>query len=410
MKNPFTNLKNKDIEKNIEVLLKRYFCPETELFYEFVIDEENTAWFHLPKPEDIKKSIPNPCGWGTGMEDSAMNGSNALDGLVSAYAISKNSDIVPLAEKVCRGLLLCAKSKLDPGFLARSVSPFDGESHYIESSRDQYTHWICSLCNYFDSPLSSPEMKASICAAIEKTAEKCLRDVRKETNYNMLREDGTIGRVNQMWGNISTHEWTRLPSFYLAAYHLTQKTKWFDLYLKYRDEALENSLEHKPAAMGGYMNLQMQCSLRLMYNYETNHAVKEKILSIMQKLSAHGAEKAVTLSHEYCQIKHRDEINFRFKKWNETEPLRQGIINGYNYDNPAQSDRKDNSAFYPVREIAEYAIVAALCPGFKIGNEIIDAITNMISKIDLVKHSSIYAHLLLPCAYAICVEKQDFEI
>ena len=34
----------------------------------------------------------------------------------------------------------------------------------------------------------------------------------------MLREDGTIGKVNKMWGDIGPHEWMRLPMFYLAAY------------------------------------------------------------------------------------------------------------------------------------------------------------------------------------------------
>ena len=68
-----------------EVVFRRFFCPETELFYDYVIDDQSNAWHHLPLPDDIKANVPNPCGWGTGMEDSALNGGSALDALVLAY-------------------------------------------------------------------------------------------------------------------------------------------------------------------------------------------------------------------------------------------------------------------------------------------------------------------------------------
>ena len=71
------------ISEFLEVVLKRYFCPETELFYDFVVDDNGNAWHHLPKPSQIANSYPNPCGWGTGMEDSSMNGGSAIDGFIS---------------------------------------------------------------------------------------------------------------------------------------------------------------------------------------------------------------------------------------------------------------------------------------------------------------------------------------
>lgn len=406
MTNPFVNLQNKAIERNIEVVFKRYFCPKTELLYEFVVDEENNAWFHLPTPEHIKKSVPNPCGWGTGMEDSAMNGGCALDACISAYEITKNAQIIPCADAICRGLLRCSSGQRDKGFVARSVSPFDGKSHYIESSRDQYTHWLCSLVNYYDCEMCDHEMKDKIKTALINTAEKCVRDVTKENDYNMLREDGTIGRVNKMWDGIATHEWTRLPAIYLAAYHATREDRWKKYYMIYRDEAIEKSSAHNPEAVWGYPNLQMQYSLRLLYNYDNDVAVKSKIKQIMEKIAVFSEKRSIEYSKEYCQEKYLDQLNFRFHKWNVVAPLRQGIINGYNYDNPNQSANKGNLICNMVREIGEYAITAAICPDYKIESRTISAVTNMAEKIDLKRHSSIYAHLLLPCAYAICLENK----
>ena len=81
-------MKNSIFKRAWETAFRRFFCPETELFYDFVTDVENNAWHHLPTPDDITASVPNPCGWGTGMEDSALNGGSALDELVSAYAVT----------------------------------------------------------------------------------------------------------------------------------------------------------------------------------------------------------------------------------------------------------------------------------------------------------------------------------
>ena len=53
---------------------------KTNLFYDFRVSNEAGANIsHLPGPELIQKQIPNPCSWGTGMEDSFLNGAMILD-------------------------------------------------------------------------------------------------------------------------------------------------------------------------------------------------------------------------------------------------------------------------------------------------------------------------------------------
>lgn len=380
------------------VVFRRFFCPDTNLFYDFVIDDGN-AWHHLPSVEDIKASIPNPCGWGTGMEDSTLNGGTLIDALVSAYALTYDGRIKEYADKVLCGLLRCAR---EDGFIARSISPFDKESYYIESSRDQYTHWIYGALRFYDSPLCNEVQRSRIRQVITSVADRCARDVTPENEYHLTRADGSVGLVCKMWGGVGAHEILRLPMFYLAAYHVSGEEKYKNEYSKYIAEAIEGSASHRPEAMRCYCSLQMQCSLRVVYDYDPT--MREKLLEIMKKNAEYGAKKAIVNSREFCKPEHQNEINYRFRKWNEVEPRNMGHFGGFDYINPAQSERKDNVAFYPVREVAEGAMVAAMCPQIRVSDELIAAVDSMASCVDFEKHSSVYAPLLLASAYISCKE------
>ena len=192
--------------------------------------------------------------------------------------------------------------------------------------------------------------------------------------------------------------------FYLAAHYVTGKEKYKTEYEKYISEALEASQAHPPDTMRCYCSLQMQCSLRVVYDLDPIHRAKS--LSIMLKNAEYGAKKAVINSKEYCKPEHKADIDYRFHKWSEVEPRNMGSFYGFNYINPAQSERKDNRAFYPVREIGEGAITAAMCPLYLVSDELLEAVDNMACTIDYRRHSSIYAPLLLICAKAACLENQ----
>lgn len=381
-----------------DVIFRRFFCPDTQLFYDFVIDDGN-AWHHLPSVEDIKASVPNPCGWGTGMEDSALNGGTLMDALVSAYALTGDGRIKEYADKVFRGLLRCVGGD---GFIARSISPFDKKSYYIESSRDQYTHWIYGALRFYDSPLCDEGQKAQIRQVLTAVADRCTRDVTQKNEYHLTRADRSIGLVCKMWGGVGAHEILRLPMFYLAAYHVSGEEKYKNEYSKYIAEAVEGSASHRPESMRCYCSLQMQCSLRVVYDYAPT--LRETLLEIMKKNAEYGTKKAIFNSREFCKPEHQSNINYRFCKWDQVEPRNMGHFNGFDYINPAQSERKDNVAFYPVREVAEGAMVAAMCPEIRISEELALAVDNMASCVDFEKHSSIYAPLLLASANISCKE------
>ncbi|MDR2201840.1 MAG: hypothetical protein LBP26_03635, partial [Clostridiales bacterium] len=48
----------------------RLFYGKTNLFYDCLVsDDPDGAVCHQPPPETIRLQVPNPCGWGSGMED-----------------------------------------------------------------------------------------------------------------------------------------------------------------------------------------------------------------------------------------------------------------------------------------------------------------------------------------------------
>ena len=384
-----------------EVVFRRFFCPETELFYDYVIDDQSNAWHHLPLPDDIKANVPNPCGWGTGMEDSALNGGSALDALVLAYEKTGDPRIKTYTDAILRGMLRCAAEQ-DQGFIARSVSPFDQKSRYIESSRDQYTHWLYGVFRLYSSPLCDEQQKKDIRRVFAAVADKALRDVTPENDFHMTRADGSVGIVCKMWGGVGTHEALRLPMFYLLAHHVTGDEKYMTEYTKYIDEAIAASLPHRPETMRCYGSLQMQCSLRAIYDLERNEERRAALMKMMKHNADYGQRKALQNTFEFCKPEHAADLSFRFHKWNEVEPRDMGTFGGFTYINPAQSERKDNRAFYPVREVAEGAIIVALCPDYRPNQELISAIERLAAVIDFPKHSSIYAPLLLACAHVTC--------
>ena len=125
----------------------------------------------------------------------------------------------------------------------------------------------------------------------------------------------------------------------------------------------------------------------------------------MKRNAEFGNEKAIKNSTEYTKAEYREQLSYRFKKFDSIEPLTVTIEHGNEYYNTAQSEREDNPMFYPVRSVGEGAMIAALCPDFKISDELISAVLNMADALDYENQYSVYAPLLLSCAYIMCKEK-----
>jgi hypothetical protein len=261
---------------------EKLFLDETNLFYDYITSYEiNKRFSHLPSAEEIKRQTPNPCGWGTGMEDSMLNGGVAMDLICLRYEQTGDETCRELAEKVFKGMCLCAEVHGKKGFVVRSVSPLDEESCYINSSRDQFTLFVYGVWRFWRSPLSSKESKEKARDLLIATAEYCEKTILKENDYNLLRLDGQKAMVSKM-EECYTHEIMRLPMFYAAAWDASGNDHWREMYLKYALPGIEINLQMDRKRGWWDIELsQMQFSLRLLYEVETEKALKDKYAETM---------------------------------------------------------------------------------------------------------------------------------
>ena len=123
------------------------FCGRTNLIYDYLGSTGKDRFDFLPFPEEIEHDFPNPRGYATGMEDSALNGGIMIHAaLLRARLFPETAEECrTFAAKLLRGLELCATVHGREGYVVRSVSHRDGTSCYSCSSRDQLTFWVWGL-------------------------------------------------------------------------------------------------------------------------------------------------------------------------------------------------------------------------------------------------------------------------
>lgn len=374
------------VDKIHYYIWNKLFYKGTNLFYDYLIsDNPEDTIAAMPSPELVNAQIPNPCGYSTGMEDSSLNGGIMLDAVVCAYEVTGNEAYINEAKKIYDGLRLCAEVHHYPGYIARSVSPHDKKSVYLDSSRDQYTNWVFGAYRYYNCPFVSAGHKKSIANTIVNIAKKHEREVVAENNYAILRPDGKPGRVLGMWGDVEAHEFLRMPMFYLAAFYVSGDIKWKDLYEKYRQEALQKSFEIDCSKLWhAYCSLQMQFSVRLLYELEEDAYFKSEYKRLMEKLAdyylGHIVKDCERVTCENSEI----VLDCAYVRWDKLLARYTGTIGGYAYYNPKQPQGTVD-CFYALRDIGNSAAVIALSGG-KATREVLSAIVSVIEKIDVDRH------------------------
>ena len=322
----------------------RLFSDKTNLFYDFVSSYNYEHRFdHLPTDDEITAQIPNPCGWGTGMEDSMLNAGPMMDVIIMRYEQSGEAYLRELADKVFKGMELCATVHGKKGFLARSVSINDKKSCYFNSSRDQYTLFVYGLWRFYHSSLSDHSQKEKAKKLLIDVAEYFEKNVSSENNYNALRLDGKPGLVCQMDGDIGIHEVMRLPMFYAAAWDVSGEQHWYELYRKYAIPGIEKNLEFKNKEHWWYIELyQMQISMLLLSSIEQDPSLCEKYVKVME-LAAGVAKIQIEKHKKHLQIVNVDfstlptpwrEGEFAIRKNSITKPNKSALFHGYPYFMP----------------------------------------------------------------------------
>ncbi|MGN0846871.1 MAG: hypothetical protein ACI4RA_05745 [Kiritimatiellia bacterium] len=275
-------------------VMTTFYSPKTGNIYVTTPDKVNPA-------RDFPGGLLRPeLGYGTGLEDCAINGGVALSGLVDKWMVTRDDALRADSEKVARGLLRLATAHPYRGFVARGLCVEDGTSICRLTSRDQVTHWMHGLYRYYASGLAPEPLKAEIRAAFADVAGLMARNVTKENNWNFLQADGTRDpRGICKMREVHPHEAARLAMVYALAWKVTGAPRWEDLYKAHRAEALEGSCALKtcPAhvirgLMPEYTLIQMNTSLEAILAVETDAACRAQAIDAMVACARLARERA----------------------------------------------------------------------------------------------------------------------
>ena len=132
----------------------------------------------LSSPQDIANRVvngkPMPYGYGSGIQDVALENGQFLFALCDAYEATHDEDLAAMARRLFEGMKLVAAVSPVPGFVPRGPHP-DAKSYYPDSSRDQTCAFVEAMWRYHASPLSTADDKAFIADAVAKVARRMER-------------------------------------------------------------------------------------------------------------------------------------------------------------------------------------------------------------------------------------------
>lgn len=297
----------------------RFFHPDTHTFMDYVSSyEPGKELAHLPTAGEVGRQYPNPCGYGTGMEDGMILGGAMLSLICDRFAVTEEESLRADAARVFDGMRRCATVHGVPGFVARNVCPQDRKSIYINSSRDQYTHFVHGLWTYHRSPLPDEATREEIRRLLAAVADRMIEFATPARDFDFGRADGArcpLG-ICRMW-NVQAHEAARLPMIHAAAWQATGAERYRKLWRDHAPEAARQSAspdERLPA----YALLQMQASLELLRPLEPAEDVRNAISDAMRRVGD-LAERRFALTMRRLAQKSADDMRMTGPDWRQAK-------------------------------------------------------------------------------------------
>lgn len=334
-----------------DVAWSRFYLSKVQTFGDYLSSyEKGKEQAHLPTAEEVKRQYPNPCGYSTGMEDGAILGGAMLSVLCDRFAVTRDETLREKAAGVFAGLKRCATVHGVRGFVARNVCPEDGKSVYINSSRDQVTHFVHGLWQYYHSPLPDEDTKLQVRAVLADVAERMIKFVTPENDFDFCRADGErcpLG-ICRMW-NVQAHEAARLPMIYAAAWDVTREERYRKEWRRYAADAIAQSAnpgENKPA----YTLLQMQCSLEVLHELEPDAELKATIHERMTHVRDLAAKRFTSVISQIAK-KSPEEMKMLGPDWRHVSVWK----NQKGYPNPQWGPYRE--IWHITREAGESALI-----------------------------------------------------
>ena len=377
----------KNIQSAWDFIFTKLYHKGAKLIYDYrTTEDDDGAFVHLPTKEEIARNYPNPCGWTSGMEDGDIQGGVMLDAVIYRYEITKEKSLKVLANDLYEGLMRNATLSEERGFLIRNRHPEDGKTHYINSSRDQYTHWVYAMLHFYHSELSNEEQREAIRKVLVEFAKKAKRDIIQENDYCLLNEEGRPSLVGDMRGiNVVWHEALRTAMIYMAAYVVTKDEYWLETYRQEREWGLATSEQIKLNPViykGAFALMQMQLSVRLCYDYETEPAYKERYENLMAKV-AEFSEYYAPISQEALKGVTLPKTVPAWRECPETF-IEKKVSKGYPVT-VCWVKRSAFSKYYEYRNLGESLITQLLCENRAIDFKQVQIFKSVVESLSLAE-------------------------
>lgn len=321
-------LYRENAERLLDFCKRALFCERTAMLY----DHANKPASYFPTAEEIARVIPNPCGYGTGMEDCMISGGMVLDALCTLPDRTREEEA--FLHLVLNGMLDNALAARPLGFLPRGRSPQDGKSYYPDTSRDQYTLFIYGCYRALRAGVCTEEerskMREVACAFVARTEEY----VTPENDYDMSCADGGASIANLLWGDrVQNHETMRLPMMYLFAHTLTGDDKYWQKFVAIRDEAIRRALP-MTEYWAMYTLQQMCMSVKMVAELDPEHRARydEILAQIAAFLRREGEGIAARLAAITDEQIHAQRDSFRdlpqqvCERWPRTDLPRFSVV------------------------------------------------------------------------------------
>ncbi len=373
---------NTQMDRAWEVIWTRFYLPSVQTFGDYLSSyETGKEQAHLPTAEEVKRQYPNPCGYSTGMEDGAILGGAMLSLLCDRFAVTGEESLRVEAAKVFAGLRGCVTVHGVPGFVARNVCPEDGKSVYINSSRDQVTHFVHGLWQYHRSPLSDEVIRKEIADILGAVAERMIAFVTPENDYDFCRADGErcpLG-ICRMW-EVQAHEAARLPMIYAAAADVTGEERYHERWRHYASEAIAQSATPEPSKPA-YALLQMQISLELLYELESDPGLKATIRERMLHVRELAARRFKSTLEKIAK-KSPEEMKMLGPDWRQVPEWKDQK----GYPNPQWGPYRE--IWHLTREAGESALILFMVGQDQVIDSERDSLKKFIGNFDYENNSS----------------------
>jgi len=270
--------------------LRDFQHPQTNVLYGARLSTKKN-W---TSPEDVKKELPKPWGYGSRIADTALHCGHLLVALLDAYEARPAPFLRAEISKTFAALRLIGtlpekypkpnKPALE-GLVPRGPHPDDVTAYFDDSSMDQHTTYIISLARYAHSSLASDEQKKWIRDSLGKVGRRL-----EKNGWSIKRADGvTQAHVGFAWtGFNSDHASILLPAV-LALYQGTGDEHWLKTYDKFLAE--KEGLRWKNMHPGSHVRInghpiyanQNAFRVNALYQMETNPKRKAVLLGLLEQ-------------------------------------------------------------------------------------------------------------------------------